>query len=97
MATAAMLNLDITFIVINNSTLGTIRKHQERDFPGRMMATDLLNPDFAQYAESFGAMGLIATTIEEFVEAFKKADSHLGLALIDLQIDREKYIKSLIA
>ena len=97
MATAAMLNLDITFIVINNGTLGTIRKHQERDFPGRMMATDLLNPDFAQYAESFGAMGLIATTIEEFVEAFKKADSHTGLALIDLQIDREKYIKSLIA
>ncbi len=97
MATAAMLNLDITFIVINNGTLGTIRKHQERDFPGRVMATDLLNPDFARYAESFGAMGLIATTFEEFVEAFKKADSQTGLALIDLQIDHEKYIKSLIA
>jgi len=95
LATAAALELDITFIIVNNGILGTIRKHQEVHYPGRVVATDLVNPDFAQYAQSFGGKGYTARSFDEFVEAFKKADAHRGLALIDLQIDRERYIKNL--
>ncbi len=95
LATAAALDLNIIFIVVNNGVLGTIRKHQEDHYPDRVVATDLVNPDFAQYAQSFGAKGYAARTLDEFIEAFKKSDAHDGLALIDLQIDREDYIKNL--
>ena len=97
LATAAMLDLDITIVVVNNGTYGTIRKHQEHHFPGRVVATELQNPDFAQYAESFGVIGATARSFEEFTELFTQADTHQGLSLIDLRIDRESYIESLKA
>ncbi len=50
-------DLDVLVIVVNNGMLGTIRMHQERHYPGRVMATDLVNPDFAAFARSFGAYG----------------------------------------
>ncbi len=96
LATAALLELDITVIVVNNGVLGTIRKHQEKHYPGRVVATDLLNPDFSQFAKSFGALGLTATTFDEFKEAFRTTKSHRGLSLIDLQLDRSNYLSSLI-
>ena len=96
LATAAMLELDITFVVINNGVLGTIRKHQETNYPGRVVATDLLNPDFSTYARSFGARGYVATTHDEFVKAFEAADSDGGMSLVDLRIDRDKYLKSMM-
>ena len=96
MATAAMLELDITFVIVNNGVLGTIRKHQEAHYPGRVVATDLLNPDFSVYAQSFGAKGYTATTLGEFIEAFEAADSDGGMSLIDLKIDRDSYINSLV-
>ena len=96
LATAAMLELDITFVIVNNSVLGTIRKHQEVHYPDRVVATDLLNPDFAKYAESFGAKGYTAANLEEFKEAFTDADKTGGLSLIDLKIDRESYVDSLL-
>ncbi len=95
LATAAMLELDITFVVINNGVLGTIRKHQEAHYPGRVMATDLLNPDFSTYAQSFGARGYVATTHDEFVQAFEAADSDGEMSLVDLRIDRDKYVNSM--
>ena len=95
LATAAALNLDITFIVVNNGVLGTIRKHQEAHYPSRVIATDLQNPDFVKYAQSFGAIGFSASTFEEFVDVFPKADAHNGLALIELRIDRETYVEQL--
>lgn len=97
LATAAMLNLEILVIVINNGVLGTIRKHQERDFPKRVIATDLANPDFAQFARSFGGQGMAATSIEEFAEAYKASESYRGISLINVQVDTESYISSLIA
>ncbi len=96
LATAAQLNLDITVIVVNNGVLGTIRKHQEKHYPGRVVATDLQNPDFSLFAKSFGALGFTATSFAEFKEAFLNADSHKGLALIDLQLDRSTYVRSLM-
>ena len=50
-------DLDVLVIVVNNGMLGTIRMHQERHYPGRVMGTDLVNPDFAAFARSFGAYG----------------------------------------
>jgi len=97
MATAAMLELNITVIVINNGILGTIRKHQEREYPERVIATDLLNPDFAKLAESFGAIGLSAASMAQFATAFERAIAHRGLSLIDVQVDRQRYISSLVA
>ncbi len=95
LATAAMLELNITFIIINNGVLGTIRQHQEIHYPNRVIATDLVNPDFATYAKSFGGLGLTATTFDEFVKTFKIASNYKGISLIDVQINRECYISSL--
>ena len=97
LATAALLDLDITVIVVNNGVLGTIRKHQEQHYPGRVMATDLENPDFSLFAKSFGALGFTVNSFAEFKEAFPAADSHSGLSLIDLQLDRSVYIRSLMS
>ncbi len=97
LATAAQLELELLVIVINNSMLGTIRKHQEHHYPERVIATDLCNPNFAKFAESFGGLGVTARSIEEFAEAYEKSESFHGISLIDVQVDREQYISSLIS
>ncbi len=97
LATAAMLELEMLVIVINNGVLGTIRKHQEQHFPRRVIATDLCNPDFAKFAESFGGLGLTAQSMEEFADAFETSNSCRGISLIDVQVDQGTYINSLVA
>ncbi len=57
-ATAVQYGLPIICIIADNASYGTIRMHQERDFPGRVAATDLVNPDFAAYAKAFGGFGV---------------------------------------
>ena len=52
---------------------GTIRMHQERQFPGRPYGTDLVNPDFAAYARAFGAHGEVVERTEDFADAFERA------------------------
>ena len=96
LATAVMLELDVTFVVINNRMLGTIRKHQEVHYPGRVVATDLVNPDFSAYMESFGGTGYAVETLDEFVDAFERADAQSGLSLIDVRIDPQGYADSLL-
>ena len=54
MATARMYDAKVIYLVVKNGMLSTIRMHQERNHPGRKMATDLFNPDFVTYAASFG-------------------------------------------
>ena len=56
-ATAVQYDLPITIIINDNGLYGTIRMHQEREYPGRISATDLRNPDFAAYARAFGGHG----------------------------------------
>jgi acetolactate synthase I/II/III large subunit len=90
LATAVQFGLNITVIVINNGMLGTIRMHQERTFPGHVIATGLRNPDFAAYAESFGALGLLVEQTEEFPAALARALAHAGPALIELRTDPEQ-------
>ncbi len=73
LATAVQYGANFPTLVIDNGSYGTIRMHQERDYPGRVSATDLRNPDFAAYARSFGAWGATVTKTEEFAAAFTEA------------------------
>ena len=57
-------------LVFGNATLGTIRMHQEREYPGRVSATTLVNPDFAAMAKSFGGFGATVEQTADFAPAF---------------------------
>jgi len=87
LATAAQHDLPIVVVVVNNGMYGTIRMHQERHFPGRVVGTDLVNPDFAAYARAFGAHGETVTQTSEFADALERALAADTSALIELQID----------
>ena len=65
LATAVQHGVNVIQLVYNNGMYGTIRMHQERDYPGRTVGTDLQNPDFAALATSFGALGLRAAEPDE--------------------------------
>ena len=86
LATAIQYGAGVLILVFNNSMYGTIRMHQEREFPGRDHGTRLANPDFARLAQSFGAFGAAVGTTDEFGTAL----AH-GLAFI-----REKHLPALI-
>ena len=90
LATAVQFGLNVILIVVNNGMLGTIRMHQERAFPGHVIATELRNPDFAAYAASFGALGLLVQRTEEFPAALARARAHQGPALIELRTDPDQ-------
>jgi len=81
--------LDPVFIVVNNGMFGTIRMHQEREYPGRVHGTDLVNPDFAAYARAFGAHGETVEKTAEFAPAFERALSAGRAALLELRVDPE--------
>ncbi len=87
LATAVQYDLPILVIVVNNGMYGTIRMHQERQFPGRVVGTDLVNPDFAAYARAFGAFGETVTETSRFAGALDRALASGGSALLELRID----------
>ena len=87
LATAVQYQLPVLFIVLNNGMYGTIRAHQERRFPGRVIGTDLVNPDFAAYARAFGAHGELVTRTEEFAPAFERAVASRKPAVIEVRVD----------
>jgi len=89
LATALQYELPIVVLVINNGMYGTIRMHQERHFPGRVVGTDLANPDFAAYAKAFGAFGETVTETAQFAGAFDRALAAGTTALLELRIDPE--------
>jgi acetolactate synthase I/II/III large subunit len=89
LATAVQYALPIVLIVANNGMFGTIRMHQERLFPGRVLATSLVNPDFAALARSFGAAGMTVTRTEDFAPVLKRALSAALPTLIELKLDPE--------
>ncbi|MGE3250158.1 MAG: thiamine pyrophosphate-binding protein [Hyphomonadaceae bacterium] len=73
MATIARHNVGVVTIVIDNGTYGTIRMHQEREYPARVHATDLSNPDFVAFAASFGVWGTRVEKTEYFPAALAEA------------------------
>ncbi len=89
LATAVQYELPIVVLVVNNGMYGTIRMHQERHYPGRPFGTDLVNPDFARYAEAFGGHGEVVERTEEFAPAFERAVASGRPALIELRVDPE--------
>ncbi|MDP6787139.1 MAG: thiamine pyrophosphate-binding protein [Rhodospirillales bacterium] len=88
-STAMHYGIAPVILVINNNMYGTIRMHQERHYPGRTIATDLTNPDFAQFAQSFGAFGEVVEKTEEFAPALDRALDAGRIAVLDLRIDPE--------
>jgi acetolactate synthase-1/2/3 large subunit len=81
--------LEIVIIVVNNAMYGTIRMHQERQFPGRPYGTELANPDFAALARAFGANGEVVESTEDFPGAFEHALAAGRPALLELRVDPE--------
>jgi acetolactate synthase-1/2/3 large subunit len=89
LATAVQYELPLVVIVVDNGMLGTIRMHQEREFPGRVSGTDLVNPDFAAYARAFGAHGEAVERTEDFGAALDSALDAGRPALLALTVDPE--------
>ena len=89
LATAVQYQLPIVIFVVNNRMYGTIRMHQERHFPGRVVGTDLVNPDFAAYAAAFGAHGEVVTRTEDLEAAVERALGAGRPAVVELVVDPE--------
>ena len=89
LATAVQYALPIVIIVANNSMYGTIRMHQEINYPGRVVGTTLVNPDFAALARSFGAWGETVEDTDAFVPALHRALAAGLPAVIELKLDGE--------
>jgi acetolactate synthase-1/2/3 large subunit len=87
LATAVQYELPVVFIVVNNGMYGTIRMHQERDYPARVYATALQNPDFVALARAYGAHGERVEETGEFAPAFDRAVKSGKPALIEVRID----------
>jgi acetolactate synthase I/II/III large subunit len=86
-ATAVQHDLPIIVVVVDNGMYGTIRMHQERDYPGRVSATQLRNPDFAAYARAFGGHGETVRRTEDFAAAFERCEASGKPSIIHCFID----------
>ena len=89
LATAGQYGLNIVVLVFNNGMYGTIRMHQERDYPARVVGTDLQNPDFAAYAKAFGFWSATVRATGEFAGAFDAALASGKPALIEVITEPE--------
>lgn len=88
-ATAVQYDAAIVVIVFDNGMYGTIRMHQEREFPGRVHGTGLRNPDFAALARAFGGEGYTVAATDEFAPAFASARASGRPAIIHVKVDPE--------
>jgi acetolactate synthase-1/2/3 large subunit len=86
-AIAVQYKLPIIVVICDNGMYGTIRMHQEREFPGRVSATELHNPDFDAYARAFGGFGAVVKKTSEFPAAFQAARESGLPSIIHLKID----------
>ncbi|HEY5740504.1 MAG TPA: thiamine pyrophosphate-binding protein [Gammaproteobacteria bacterium] len=89
LATAMQYDAAIIVLVINNGTYATIRMHQEREYPGRVIGTDMVNPDFVALAAAHGAHAERVTASDEFPAAFARCLDCGRLALIELHLDAD--------
>ena len=87
LATAMHYGVAVIVLVVNNGMYGTIRMHQERSYPGRVVGTDLVNPDFVAYARAFGAHGAVVERTADFPAAFESALAAGTPALLELRTD----------
>ena len=87
LATAVQYGCAVVFVVVDNGMYGTIRMHQERQYPARVSGTELRNPDFAQLARAYGAHGETVVATDEFAPAFQRALAARGPALLHVKVD----------
>ncbi|MCA6097039.1 thiamine pyrophosphate-binding protein [Bradyrhizobium australafricanum] len=87
-ATAVQYDAPLIVVVIDNAQYGTIRMHQERDYPGRVVGTQLKNPDFALYAKAFGGHGERVERTEDFAPAFERALASGKPAILHCLVDQ---------
>ena len=85
-STAIHYGAKIIILLINNSSYATIRMHQERDYPGRKIATDLKNPDFVKLSKSMGADAYRVKGVEDFSQIFTKALKSKKVNVIEIPI-----------
>ena len=90
LATAVQYGCDLLVVLVDNSAYGTIRMHQEREFPERVSGTTLHNPDFAALAVAYGGWAARVETTAQFTAALAEAQSRKGLRLLHLIIDVEQ-------
>ena len=90
LATAVQYDLPIVVLLVNNGMYATIRMHQERQFPGRVIGTDLDNPDFPALARAYGAHGERVERTEEFEGAFERAFASGRPSVLELPVDPER-------
>jgi len=88
-ATAVQYEAPVIIVVVDNGMYGTIRMHQERHYPGRVVATGLKNPDFAAYARAFGGYGATVEKTADFFPAFAAAQKSGKPAILHLKVDPE--------
>lgn len=89
LATAVQHKADILVLVIDNGAYGTIRMHQEREYPARLSGTDLRNPDFAALGRAYGCWAETVERTEEFAPALDRALAETGVRLLHLKTDVE--------
>jgi acetolactate synthase-1/2/3 large subunit len=86
LATAVQQGIDIVTVVFNDGAFGNVQRMQIEDYGGKVIATNLHNPDFVALAQSFGAQGLRANSPEELAAALKEGFATPGPTLIDVPI-----------
>ncbi|MEP7061978.1 MAG: thiamine pyrophosphate-binding protein [Betaproteobacteria bacterium] len=87
LATAMQYDLPIVFVVIDNGMYGTIRMHQEHNYPARVSGTEIVNPDFAALARAYGAHAETITATAQFAPAFTRALESRTLSLLHVKVD----------
>jgi acetolactate synthase-1/2/3 large subunit len=89
LATAAQYGAKVLYIVVNNGIYGTIRMHQEREYPARVVGTDIVNPDFVALAKAYGLFATRVETNDDFAAALEAALLSPGGALIEVVTEAE--------
>ncbi len=90
LATAMHYGCNMLVIVVDNGVYGTIRMHQEREYPSRVSGTALYNPDFAALARAYGGWAATVETTDQFAPALAEAMAHKGLRLLHLKTEAER-------
>lgn len=89
LATAAQYGANLLVVLVDNGSYGTIRMHQEREYPERLSATELRNPDFAALARAFGGWAETIERTEDFAPALARAMEQKGIRLLHCKTDVE--------
>lgn len=92
LATAVQFNIGVVTLVFNNNAYGNVRRDQRERFDGRVVASDLVNPDFVKLAESFGVAATRVTAPDQFKAALEKALAHGGPYLISVEVTRDSEV-----